>query len=99
MRNFYLSLAILHGLFSAGPAPAQTPVDYLRDIKPMLAEKCYVCHGALKQKSGLRVDTVRLMLAGGEKGAVLVPGKSDQSPILHHVAGAKGARKMPPPSD
>jgi hypothetical protein len=32
-------------------------VDYLRAIKPLLRDRCYVCHGALKQKNQLRLDT------------------------------------------
>ena len=39
------------------PAVAAEPVDYLRDIKPILRERCYACHGALKQKAKLRLDT------------------------------------------
>ena len=38
------------------PVPA---VDYLRDVKPIFAEKCFACHGALKQKADLRLDTAR----------------------------------------
>ena len=35
-------------------------VDYAREVKPLLKERCYSCHGALKQKAGLRLDTVAL---------------------------------------
>ncbi len=45
-----------------------TPFDYVRDVKPLLAKHCYACHGALKQKSGLRLDTVALMRKGGDSG-------------------------------
>jgi hypothetical protein len=44
-------------------------VDYVAQIKPLLKQKCYACHGALKQKAGLRLDTVALMLKGGESGS------------------------------
>jgi hypothetical protein len=74
------------------------PVDYLRDVKPVLAEKCYACHGALQQKSGLRVDTVRFLRRGGDEGPAVVPGHSDQSPLVRHITAAKGARRMPPAS-
>ena len=37
--------------------PTANAADYLRDIKPVLKARCYACHGALKQKSGLRLDT------------------------------------------
>ncbi|MBK8037589.1 MAG: PSD1 domain-containing protein [Verrucomicrobiaceae bacterium] len=43
-------------------------VDYAKDIKPLLKERCYACHGALKQKAGLRLDTVALMKTGGDNG-------------------------------
>jgi hypothetical protein len=44
-------------------------VDYAAQIKPLLKQKCYACHGALKQKAGLRLDTVALMLRGGDSGS------------------------------
>jgi hypothetical protein len=49
-------------------------VDYLKDIKPLLQERCYACHGGLKQKAGLRVDTVALMKKGGDEGNAVGPG-------------------------
>ena len=36
---------------------AADPVDYRKDIKPVLHERCYACHGALAQKKKLRVDS------------------------------------------
>ena len=54
-------------------------VDYLRDIKPLLTENCYACHGALKTQSGLRLDTVALMKKGGDS---VGRGHSDRSPGL-----------------
>src|SRR4051794_32406944 len=41
-----------------------TAVDYLRDVKPLLSKHCYACHGALKQKAGLRLDTASMMRKG-----------------------------------
>jgi hypothetical protein len=74
-------------------------VDYLKDIKPILAAKCYACHGALQQKNGLRVDTVQFLLEGGNKGPAVVAGQSDKSLLIDHVTGANKARRMPPPSE
>lgn len=48
---------------------ASAEADYMKDIKPLLKERCYECHGAMKQKAKLRLDTVALMLKGGENGA------------------------------
>ena len=63
-------------LLGAAEVAARTPrraVDYLTQIKPLLASKCYACHGALKQRSGLRLETRALMLRGGDSGRVVVP--------------------------
>ncbi|MFO1438708.1 MAG: DUF1553 domain-containing protein [Verrucomicrobiaceae bacterium] len=49
-------------------ASSAMAVDYAKDIKPLLKERCYACHGALKQKAGLRLDTVALLKTGGDNG-------------------------------
>jgi len=69
-------------------------VDYLRDVKPILAASCYTCHGAIKQKGDLRLDTVAFMKTGGDNGSVLKDGL-----ILKHILGEKGYRRMPPKED
>jgi hypothetical protein len=87
-----LALLITQPTFAAGR------VDYLRDIKPVLAARCYACHGGLQQKSGLRLDTVALMKKGGDKGPAIVAGKSGESALVAHVTG-KGRTRMPPRSE
>jgi hypothetical protein len=64
------------------------PVDYLRDVKPVLSEHCYRCHGASQQKGGLRLDTAAFARKGGERGSALIPGKGSHSPIIQAVKGA-----------
>jgi mono/diheme cytochrome c family protein len=90
MRAVLLSVVLL-----AGPVRAADPVDYLRDIKPVLASHCCACHGALQQKSGLRLDTAKSLRDGGDSGPVVVPGKASQSALLARVT-ADGKRRMPP---
>ena len=70
-------------------------VDYIRDVKPILARHCYRCHGPLKQESGLRVDTVPFILKGGDQGAAIVALKSDKSLLIEAVTRTNGSR-MPP---
>src|SRR4051794_10672587 len=77
------------------PAPrlgAGEAVSYERDVKPILARKCVACHGALKKKSGLRLDTAAGMRAGGDGGPAIVPGHSDESLIVEAVTGGDGWR-------
>ncbi|MBI3821584.1 MAG: DUF1549 domain-containing protein [Planctomycetes bacterium] len=77
------------------PAVAQAqPVDYMRDVKPILAASCYTCHGAIHQKRSLRLDTVALMKQGGDNGSILA-----DNLILKHIRGDGGFPRMPPPAD
>ncbi|MGL4551404.1 MAG: DUF1549 domain-containing protein, partial [Gemmataceae bacterium] len=76
--------------YAAAPPP---PVDYGRDIKPLLRERCYACHGGLKQEGGLRLDTAALIRQGGDGGPAADPG---DSALLERVATARGSRRMPP---
>jgi hypothetical protein len=78
---------------------ADDSVDYVKEVKPLLAAKCLACHGALRQKADLRLDTVKSMREGGEGGAAVVPGKPDQSLLVDRVLGRNHARRMPPASD
>ncbi|MBW3543848.1 MAG: hypothetical protein KY476_26670, partial [Planctomycetes bacterium] len=50
-------LVVLVTLLPATAAAAGEPVDYERQIKPLLRDHCYACHGAFKQQSELRLDT------------------------------------------
>ena len=74
---------------------AAEPVDYLKQIKPLLETKCYACHGVLKQEAGLRLETRALMLQGGDSGPAIDPGKLKSSLILERITGDELTR-MPP---
>jgi len=66
--------------------PGLTPQRIFAEvIQPMLLERCSACHGAEKQKAGLRVDTPEALLRGGESGPVLVPGRSSDSLVLKRL--------------
>ncbi len=78
--------------------PAQSaPVDFSRDILPILENHCTACHGSEKQKSGYRLDHREDALKGGESGQVaIVPGAPERSPLLHFVSGEDSDMLMPP---
>jgi hypothetical protein len=84
--------AVMANVALAEPAA----VDYLRDVKPILSTRCYACHGGLQQKAGLRLDTVELMLRGGDSGSVIVKNKPDESLLLERVATKDVDERMPP---
>ena len=75
------------------------PIDFVKDIQPILRQHCWSCHGAEKQESGLRLDRRDLMLLGGDLGKVLAPGKSETSRLIHYVAGVEPDHLMPPEGD
>jgi hypothetical protein len=70
--------------------------DYSGTIRPLLAERCFSCHGGLKQEAGLRLDTVSLMVEGGESGGVVTKGDPNASLILERVSDPDPATRMPP---
>ena len=63
-------------------------------IRPLLAERCFKCHGEDKQKGGLRLDSLAAVLDGGDSGPALVPGKPDESLLIEAVNYA--SFEMPP---
>jgi mono/diheme cytochrome c family protein len=85
---------------AAEPAPQlpparQQPVDFVDHVLPVLQKHCFSCHGEEAAESGLRLDQKQRALGGGDSGAVIVPGKSAESRLIHLVAGLDG-ELMPP---
>ncbi len=83
----------------ASPAPRDSgpsAVDYDAYVKPLLRERCYACHGALKQEASLRLDTAAHMLAGGDSGPAIVASQAAESLLLARVAADEIADRMPP---
>ena len=80
------------------PASAEK-VDFTRDIQPLLASRCQVCHGAQVQINGLRLDRRADALKGGYSGAVIVRGDSAASKLIQMVAGLVEGKIMPPVGD
>ena len=66
--------------------------DYVTEVKPLFASRCFDCHGALKQKAKLRVDTAAGMLSA----EVVVPGKPEESRLLDLISTKDIDERMPP---
>jgi len=71
-------------------------VDFVRDVKPIFERSCFRCHGAKKPKSGFRLDEREPALRGGDNGVAIVPGRADQSPLIHYIRHAEEGMEMPP---
>jgi hypothetical protein len=92
-------LLLLLSLLPQSLLRAEETVDYLHNIKPLLAARCFSCHGGLKQKEGLRLDTVELMKRGGKAGPAILPGNSAKSLLIDHVTSRGDAARMPPETE
>jgi hypothetical protein len=81
-------------------AAADGTLDYGRDIRPILAENCFRCHGpdAKQRQAGLRLDLREEALKRLESDAVaIVPGKPDASALVSRIMSADESDRMPPP--
>ena len=73
------------------------PVDFVREVRPILERHCYECHGEKKQKSGLRLDVKAAAFKGGEQHAPnIIPGKAKESPLIRFVTTRDEDERMPP---
>ena len=67
---------------------ADGAVDFVREVRPILEQHCYECHGSEKQKNGYRLDVRDIALKGGDSGeAAIRPHDAKQSPLIRLVSG------------
>ena len=91
--------APLAGQARSLPESHEGAVDFAADIEPIFKANCYSCHGAKKQKGGLRLDSRKSALQGSDHGKVILPGKSAESKLILIVAGFEEDKIMPPKGD
>lgn len=70
-------------------------VDYLEEVKPLLLQHCVACHGPVRQKGGLRLDTAAAIKNGGETGSAVSTTSPQESLLLGVLTGDAGF-SMPP---
>jgi hypothetical protein len=77
------------------------PVSYNFDIRPILSDKCYACHGpdAKKREAGLRLDVAESAYAKLKdgKGVAIFPGKPEQSELYKRITSVDPEYQMPTP--
>src|SRR3954468_21479517 len=93
-----LGLSFVGLLATTAHASPPSP-NFAKDVRPILEKSCYSCHGAEKQKAGLRLDVRASAMRGGESGPAFVPGKSDQSLVIKLTRGDDPDRIMPAKGD
>ena len=70
---------------SASEADPEQVSFFEKEVRPLLAENCFKCHGEAKQKGGLRLDSLAAMVQGGDSGPAVVPGDIDESLLVEAV--------------
>jgi WD40 repeat protein len=72
------------------------PVDFEKELLPVLKNNCLACHNTTKAKGGLNLEMPQLMLKGGDSGPAIVPGKSTESLAFKAAAHLDSELLMPP---
>jgi cytochrome c553 len=67
-------------LATSAPSPL-----FAKEVRPILAARCYQCHGPEVQQNGLRLDSLAALLKGGAYGPVVVPHKSGESRVIRRL--------------
>ncbi|MEM9111625.1 MAG: PSD1 and planctomycete cytochrome C domain-containing protein [Planctomycetota bacterium] len=82
------------------PAKQTRKVSYNRDVRPILSDKCFACHGFDEntREAGLRLDVREEALFEYDTGTPIVPGDPQNSSIIQRIKSDKPNRVMPPPS-
>ena len=84
------------GSFQTTPQAASTEASALfaQQVRPILAARCYSCHGADVQQSGLRLDSLAALLKGSEFGPVVTPHSAEKSRLIRRLM-AQDRPRMP----
>ena len=104
-RHCQLPLRVVTCLIAAGLAasalhaqqsfPADQVEFFEKNVRPILVENCLACHGAEKQKNGLRLDSRDAVLKGSEYNKVIIPGDPENSLLIKAVRHSSGPEPMP----
>jgi len=95
----FLALALIRTLAGAPAESATKPVDFDREIRPILSDTCFACHGPDEKQrmAKLRLDTKDGIFADRGGYQVIVPGKAAESQLYQRVSAGDKAKRMPPP--
>ena len=98
MRTFFCLMfaSVLLPQFAAAQSPAE-PIDFGRQIQPILAKRCYACHGPDKAEGGLRLNSKEAAFAKLESGTHAITAKdATKSELLKRVTSREEGVQMPP---
>ena len=91
--------AVLAGALLCGGVSLSASEDvelYQQQIRPLLQARCVACHGALKSRGGLRLDTAELLRQGCDGGRVIDSSDAGAGELIHRISTAEESERMPP---
>ncbi len=97
--RFSFAIPVLAGFAFVSSASAQQSVDFNHEIRPILSNKCFACHGPDEgnRQAGLRLDDAKIATTALESGVIaVVPGDLEASELIRRVTHADEAERMPP---
>jgi hypothetical protein len=98
MRKHFIAVHLVASAFAAVAMSAEPRgVRFDRDIQPILAGRCWKCHGRDKAEAGLRLSDRTTATATKDSGArAIVPGRPEESELLRRVSARDANERMPP---
>ncbi len=100
MQNFRIFIGLSFAMLT-GIATADDSVSYSRDVRPILSQYCFKCHGPdeLTRHGGLRLDHPESAYGPGDSEAIaIVPGSVDKSELVRRIESHDADEVMPPPT-
>jgi hypothetical protein len=94
--SLLLALVVSSSAVAADDVEREAMTFFEKEVRPVLANRCYECHGEKKQKGSLRMDNIGYIKAGGDSGPALVPGDPEKSLLIEAVRYQDPDFEMPP---
>ena len=94
-----MTIPLFAALLAILPDPPKDHTSFFEtNVRPLLAEKCFICHSQAQKKSkgGLNLDTREALFKGGDSGPIVIPGKPDESRLIQAIRHTDPDLKMPP---
>ncbi len=100
MKRLFFALLVLGGSTLVHTAEVPKPtLSFNKDIRPILSEYCFACHGQGKSKGELRLDSFAHFIKAGASGEkAIVPSHPETSQVITRIFATERKMVMPPPS-
>jgi len=94
------AVAVLIGAATAGAAEAADTISFNRDVRPILADNCFACHGfdSKHRKAGLRLDVLEAAVGERDGTRAITPGDLENSELWARIESDDPDERMPPPA-